>query len=93
MKHYFTADTITRAGGDGDALDGERARVGRHEEDGEAGQRGAGAHGSCLPVADFTQEWWVKGEGKAMELGKVLAPLNEFRDKMVFIRGLYNKEA
>ena len=40
-----------------------------------------------------SKEWWVKGEGKAMELGKVLAPLNEFRDKMVFIRGLYNKEA
>ena len=40
-----------------------------------------------------SKEWWAKGEGKAMELGKVLAPLNEFRDKMVFIRGLYNKEA
>jgi hypothetical protein len=38
-------------------------------------------------------EWWAKGEGKAMRLGKVLAPLNEFREKMVFIRGLYNKEA
>ena len=39
------------------------------------------------------QEWWAKGEGKAMQLGKVLAPLNEFREKMVFIRGLYNAEA
>ncbi|MBT6450680.1 MAG: DUF1552 domain-containing protein, partial [Verrucomicrobiales bacterium] len=39
------------------------------------------------------QEWWAKGEGKAMQLGKVLAPLNDFRDKMVFIRGLYNAEA
>ena len=38
-------------------------------------------------------EWWAKGEGKSMELGKVLAPLNEFRERMVFIRGLYNKEA
>jgi hypothetical protein len=28
-----------------------------------------------------------------MELGKVLQPLNDFRDQMVFIRGLYNKEA
>ena len=38
-------------------------------------------------------EWWAKGEGKDMQLGKVLAPLNDFREKMVFIRGLYNSEA
>ena len=36
-------------------------------------------------------EWWAKGQGKEMQLGKVLAPLNDFRDKMVFIRGLYNR--
>ena len=40
-----------------------------------------------------TKEWWAKGEGKDMQLGKVLAPLNDFREKMVFIRGLYNSEA
>ncbi len=40
-----------------------------------------------------SQEWWAKGEGKSMELGKVLAPLNPFREKMLFIRGLYNAEA
>ena len=28
-----------------------------------------------------------------MELGKVLAPLNDFREKMLFVRGLYNVEA
>ena len=38
-------------------------------------------------------EWWAKGQGADMELGKVLHPLNEFRDRMVFIRGLYNAEA
>ncbi|QDU42009.1 hypothetical protein Mal52_04640 [Symmachiella dynata] len=38
-------------------------------------------------------EWWAKGQGKSMELGKVLAPLNDFRDRMTFIRGLYNAEA
>ena len=38
-------------------------------------------------------EWWAKGQGREMRLGKVLAPLNDFRDKMVFIRGLYNAEA
>src|SRR5215471_16776049 len=40
-----------------------------------------------------TKEWWAKGEGKDMELGKVLAPLTDFREKMLFIRGLYNAEA
>ena len=38
-------------------------------------------------------QWWAKGEGKSMELGKVLEPLVDFRDRMVFIRGLYNAEA
>jgi hypothetical protein len=28
-----------------------------------------------------------------MELGKVLQPLNDYRDRLVFIRGLYNAEA
>ena len=28
-----------------------------------------------------------------MELGQVLAPLTDFREKMLFIRGLYNAEA
>jgi hypothetical protein len=39
------------------------------------------------------QEWWARGEGKSMELGKVLSPLKDFREQMVFIRGLYNAEA
>ncbi len=40
-----------------------------------------------------SKEWWAKGEGKQMELGKVLAPLTDFREKMLFVRGLYNEEA
>jgi len=40
-----------------------------------------------------SHEWWAKGEGPSMELGKVLQPLNDFRDRLVFIRGLYNAEA
>src|SRR5882724_6580161 len=38
-----------------------------------------------------TKEWWAKGEGKEMELGNVLSPLQDFREKMLFIRGLYNE--
>ncbi len=40
-----------------------------------------------------SKEWWAKGEGKGMELGRVLAPLTDFRDKLLFVRGLYNEEA
>lgn len=38
-------------------------------------------------------EWWARGEGSSMELGRVLTPLEPFRDRMLFIRGLYNAEA
>jgi len=38
-------------------------------------------------------EWWAKGQGKDMELGKVLAPMQDLREKMIYIRGLYNEEA
>ncbi|MCO6454135.1 MAG: DUF1552 domain-containing protein [Pirellulaceae bacterium] len=37
--------------------------------------------------------WWARGQGAAMELGKVLEPLGPFRDRLLFIRGLYNEEA
>src|SRR5215213_5169089 len=40
-----------------------------------------------------SKEWWAKGEGKAMELGQVLAPLANYREKMLFIRGLFNEQA
>ena len=39
------------------------------------------------------KEWWAKGEGDKMELGQVLAPLREFRQKLLFIQGLYNEQA
>src|SRR5688572_17924260 len=39
------------------------------------------------------KEWWAKGEGRQMELGQVLAPLADFREKMLFISGLYNEQA
>jgi len=40
-----------------------------------------------------SKEWWVKGEGKAMELGRVSTPLAEFKEKLLFVRGLYHEEA
>ena len=38
-------------------------------------------------------QWWAKGAGSQMELGQVLAPLTDFRERLLFIRGLYNAEA
>ena len=40
-----------------------------------------------------SKEWWAKGDGPTMELGKVLAPLADYREKMVFINGLYHEQA
>ncbi len=40
-----------------------------------------------------SREWWARGSGRDMELGKVLAPLHPHREKMLFIQGLFNAEA
>jgi hypothetical protein len=40
-----------------------------------------------------SREWWAEGVGSQMTLGKVLAPVHDFREKMLFIRGLYHAEA
>ncbi len=50
---------------------------------------------ACLFAGNgfHSKEWWARGEGKQMELGKVLEPLAPLREKLLFIRGLYNQEA
>ncbi|MBK8974363.1 MAG: DUF1552 domain-containing protein [Planctomycetes bacterium] len=40
-----------------------------------------------------SREWWARGEGASMELGQVLHPLEPFREKLLFVRGLFNAEA
>lgn len=40
-----------------------------------------------------SQEWWARGEGDRLELGQVLTPLERFRRKLLFVRGLFNAEA
>jgi hypothetical protein len=40
-----------------------------------------------------SKEWWARGEGPGLETGKVLDPIAPYRDKTLFIRGLYNAEA
>ncbi|MDA1280924.1 MAG: DUF1552 domain-containing protein [Chloroflexi bacterium] len=38
-------------------------------------------------------QWWAKGVGKEMTLGPVLESLTDFRERLLFINGLYNAEA
>jgi hypothetical protein len=40
-----------------------------------------------------SNEWWARGAGAQLQLGRVLQPLHPFREKMLFLRGLYNQEA
>ncbi|MGC6446085.1 MAG: DUF1552 domain-containing protein [Rubripirellula sp.] len=40
-----------------------------------------------------SKEWWAKGTGEGMQLGRVLQPLQAHREKMTFISGLYHEEA
>lgn len=40
-----------------------------------------------------SKEWWAKGEGSGMQFGKVLESLTPYREKVLFLRGLYNQEA
>lgn len=39
------------------------------------------------------EHWWAKGRGSAMEIGPGLAPMQPFREDMVFLRGLFNEQA
>ncbi|MBM4002460.1 MAG: DUF1552 domain-containing protein [Planctomycetes bacterium] len=38
-------------------------------------------------------QWWARGAGKEMQLGPVLESLTDFRERLLFINGLYNAEA
>lgn len=39
------------------------------------------------------KHWWAKETDSGLELGKVLSPLEPHKDKLTFIRGLYNPNA
>jgi len=40
-----------------------------------------------------SKEWWARGAGREMELGRVLEPLADFRERLLFVGGLYHEEA
>ena len=50
---------------------------------------------ACLFAGNgfHSREWWARGEGAQMELGRVLESLTPYREKMLFLKGLYNQEA
>ncbi len=39
------------------------------------------------------KEWWAKESAQGLEFGQVLAPLNDLRNKTLFIQGLFNEQA
>ncbi len=67
------------------------------------GDTPAGAEPASTPPIRFaalfsgngfhSKEWWAKGKGADLELGKVLQPLHDVREQLVLYRGLYNAEA
>ena len=40
-----------------------------------------------------SDHWWAKGDGDAMELGPCLKPLESWKQRLVFLRGLWNEQA
>jgi hypothetical protein len=40
-----------------------------------------------------SKEWWAEGAGVEMKLGRVLEPIADFRERLLFVKGLYNEQA
>jgi hypothetical protein len=67
----------------------------------DSGKRGASAAGqppvrfACIFFSNGVEpeHWWAKGNGGAMEIGPGLAPMQPFREDIVFLKGLYNQQA
>ena len=60
-----------------------------------AGSGGPPVRFACLFGGDgfHASHWWAKGSGSNLELSKVLEPLVPHKQKLNFIRGLFNEEA
>ena len=96
-QHEFTRRTFLRGIGVSMALPWmESVRVWGDESQSKSNP---GSHAPVRFAALFSgngfhsREWWARGEGKSMELGKVLAPLEPHKEKLTFIRGRYNDQA
>ena len=56
-------------------------------------RRRSGWRSCSRATASTARSGGPRAKASEMELGKVLAPLQDFREKMLFVRGLYNAEA
>ncbi len=96
MKHHLSRRTMLRGLGVTMALPWMESRSVWGDESGsENGASNAPVRMAILfsGCGFHSHQWWAKGKHREMELGKVLAPLADFRDRMTFINGLYNAEA
>jgi hypothetical protein len=72
------------------------------EESGRRSQAGADGTANRPPVRFACiffsngvepEHWWARGAGAQMEIGPGLAPMQPFREDIVFLRGLFNEQA
>ncbi|MBP7948094.1 MAG: DUF1552 domain-containing protein [Verrucomicrobiales bacterium] len=94
--HHFSRRTFLRGVGVSMALPWmESLRVWGDEPKGKEPSSEAPVRLAALFSGNgfHSREWWAKGEGRTMELGGVLSPLADFRENLLFIRGLFNAEA
>ena len=94
MSHQFSRRTFLRGLGVTMALPWmESLRVWGDETTGAASEAPTRLAVLFSGNGFHSREWWAKGTGKDMELGQVLAPLQDHREKLLFVRGLFNAEA
>jgi hypothetical protein len=96
MRHHFTRRTFLRGLGVSVALPWLESMAvwGDETRSAQPGSEAPVRMGVLFAGNGFHKDhWWAKGSGAQMELGKVLEPLAPHREKLLFIRGLYNQEA
>ena len=96
MTHQFSRRTMLRGFGVSMALPWLESRAVWGDELAAKGKASAAPVRLAVLFAGngfHSKEWWAKGAGRDMELGQVLAPLQDHRAKLLFIRGLYNEQA
>lgn len=96
QTHQFSRRTVLQGLGVTMALPWlESLRVWGHEHDTSRQASEAPVRLAVLFAGNgfHSKEWWAKGEGRDLQVGKVLDSLTDFREKLLFVQGLYNVEA